>query len=149
MKRNGFTLIELMVVVIIIGIMAGLAAPGILRSLPQRRQQDARRQLFGDLQLLRQMSMAQDVFFCLDVTSANQYRVFRDNPASPNGEFDDGEQVVRTERLPNGISFSNTDFTVGFRPTGVLINTDINALAIQNTDGANDTIYIMQSGAVF
>ncbi len=149
MKKNGFSLIELMTVIIIIGILVGLTVPSIVRNVPQRKQKDARSQLFGELHLIRQMAMGQDLFYCLDVINSTQYRVFVDNSLAPNGSYDSGERVLRTVRLPSGITFSNTTFTVGFRPTGVLINTSINALAIQNTAGARDTIYIMQSGSIF
>ncbi|MBU1355974.1 MAG: type II secretion system GspH family protein [Candidatus Edwardsbacteria bacterium] len=149
MKKNGFSLIELMTVIIIIGIMAGLTVPGIMKNIPHRKQKDARSQLFGELHLIRQMAMGKDVFYCLDVISSTQYRVFVDNSLSPNGLYDGGETILRTVQLPSGITFSNTTFSVGFRPTGVLINNTINALAIQNTVGSRDTIYIMQSGSIF
>lgn len=149
MRKNGFTLIELMVVVIIIGILAGLTLPGILGSLPARRLKDARSQMVGDLNLARQMSMSRDQDYSLGVVNSTQYRVFIDKSSPRNGTYDAGDQIINTASLPRTISFASTVFSIGFNPSGIVNNSTINPLVLRNSKGMVDTIMIMQSGSIF
>jgi type IV fimbrial biogenesis protein FimT len=149
MKRNGFTLIELMVVVIIIGILGGLTVPSLVRNLPLRRLKDARAQMVGDLNLIRQLSMSRDLHYGLGVINSRQYRIFIDTSTPKNGTYDSGENIVKTTTLPASVSFNSTTFTIGFNPSGMVNNSSINPLIISLANGMVDTILIMQSGSIF
>ncbi|HAD82944.1 MAG: hypothetical protein A2509_11360 [Candidatus Edwardsbacteria bacterium RIFOXYD12_FULL_50_11] len=149
MKRNGFTLIELMVVIVVIGILAGLTVPGLVRNLPFRRIKDARAQLVGDLNLIRQMAMSRDIHYGLGVINSRQYRIFIDTSTPRNGAYDSGEAIIKTNTLPTSVSFNSTSFTIGFNPSGMVNNSSINPLIVSIANGTVDTILIMQSGSIF
>ena len=53
MKKGGFTLIELIIVIAILGISASIAIPGFSRWLPRYRLKSAASGLYSDLQLAR------------------------------------------------------------------------------------------------
>mgnify|MGYP001053023738 CR=1 FL=1 len=50
MKKNGFTLIELIVVIAIMGIAAAIAIPGFSRWLPDSRLKSATRDVYSNMQ---------------------------------------------------------------------------------------------------
>lgn len=147
-KQNGFSLIELMTVIIIIGIMVGIAVPAITRSLPQRRLLEGRDQVLNDLMILRQRSINEDR--CLGLASIagdlTQYQSFED--VNRNGIFDGGEQVLNISRLPTSISFT-ANFTVSFLPSGVLSQPIGSQVTFVNAKGQNESFQIMFSGMVF
>jgi prepilin-type N-terminal cleavage/methylation domain-containing protein len=69
-NKKGFTLIELMIVVVIIGILAALAIPRFMRSTTKSKQSEAK-------QLLKQIYTMQHAYrqefnaYCLNGVSAN------------------------------------------------------------------------------
>jgi type IV fimbrial biogenesis protein FimT len=86
--RSGFTLVEVMIVLAVIGVLAGLAAPSLLNTLPGLRVNGASRQVLADLRMARTQAVEKGksvvVKFHVDSTgssSAGTYVLAFDNNA--------------------------------------------------------------------
>jgi len=90
-SRAGFTLIELMVVIAIIGIVASITIPWLLN--PERRVKKVARELIGDMQQARVNAVKQNQNWRIDFDpGSNSYEVVDTEGADP-------EKVVKTVRF--------------------------------------------------
>jgi prepilin-type N-terminal cleavage/methylation domain-containing protein len=84
-RRRGFTLTELMIVVVLMGLMAAMAGPRMARWVQTIGQRGAFNQLISDLSLARIQAVRQGTTVSLNVIDANSYDVtvdaFGANPA--------------------------------------------------------------------
>lgn len=90
--RRGFTLPEMVLVVVIIGIMAAMAGPRLLRWVQVAGQRGAANQVIADLQYARVQAVRQGQTVSLRIDNATAYRVTVDDA---NGN------VVRTLKTMN------------------------------------------------
>lgn len=78
-RRRGFTLAELMIVVVIMGLMAAMAGPRMLRWVQTIGQRGAYNQLMSDLALARIQAVRQGTTVSLRIDDADTYRVTVDD----------------------------------------------------------------------
>lgn len=114
---RGFTIIEVMVVIVIIGIMAGIAAPNFMNYLVSRRLSGATMQLYGDLMNARMQAVSQNKWVALMIDNDHQYKIFPDD--NKNGAADDGG-IINKDLHPDygDVTFSTSPVTVTFYPNG-------------------------------
>jgi prepilin-type N-terminal cleavage/methylation domain-containing protein len=118
--RGGFTIIELIVVLIVFTVVVAIALPRAMRTTPRQQVHTAARQLTRDLEQARMQAIAAKrvVRVKFDVTQ-RFYAAFQDVSAARNGTIQETEPearaagfVVRDKvggipgaRLPSGVEF--------------------------------------------
>ena len=92
--NRGFTLVEVMIVIAIIGVMVGLVTPSLLGAIPGMRASGAAREILFDLRLARTLAIEKGVRAVVefDAPSSTHYRLFQDNNA-------DGAYTAGTDTL--------------------------------------------------
>ncbi len=122
---SGFTLMELMVVIAIIGMMSGIAIPNIISWLPDYRLRSATRDIVSCLQeaKLRAVKENERVVVIFNQFTES-YIAFVDSvPAGGNWAQDAIETVVRQQTMPAGVDIQSfpltTSYTVGFNNRGL------------------------------
>ncbi|MDO9390848.1 MAG: GspH/FimT family protein [bacterium] len=148
MKEKGFTLIELMVVVIIMGVVAAFSVPNFLRSLPTTRLNNSADDLRGKLMLARVRAIGEGVPYIARFTAnGTSYTIVKDINA--NETIDNGEPTV-THSYETGIA---NDSIPNANPSIVVFSPRGEALTpggIRLTNGRNEKsrVDVVTSGSV-
>lgn len=108
--KDGFSLMELMIVLVIIGIAAAIAIPNMGGWLGKRDLDSVARQMFSDFQRARSEAITRGRTVQIQVrTGANSWYLIQDAA---------GNVIVPQTAMPQGITILNTDF-----PLGLIANT--------------------------
>lgn len=141
--QSGFTLIELMIVIAIMGIMMALAVPSYQTYMAQRRLNGAARQVMSDLMAARMKAITQNnefkVFFPGSHSGAlsgnHQYQILDDddNDSTP----DEGEAIEIKDIQTN---YSDVTMTANnnpvFSPKGTATN--LATVTLSNSRGSKE-----------
>jgi type II secretion system protein H len=99
-NRQGFTLIEMVIVMLLAGVMAAVAVPRALRTSPQQEVHKAARQIMRDLESARMRAIASKRVVRLSFYESREfYAAYQDVTGSRSGAISETEQEARASRF--------------------------------------------------
>ena len=122
---RGFTLIEMMIIVAIIGVLAGLTIPGFANYLHKQKVIGARNELMADLQYARSLAIARRTTFRVEF-ELDRYRIILPGP----------DDVIRSNDAPDGVQFT-ADADPNFYPWGLSDACNVQVHNFKKTSNVN------------
>jgi len=155
-KNTGFTLVELLIVLAIMGIIAAVTIPGYMAFIPNYRLRSAAEELQGDIQFAKIRAIKLGVVVSIRVnTATDTYTMFVDNGAGANtgnGALDGDEGApIKTATMASGIDITGVTFTnnaVQFNSRGLPFNWNDGEVSIRNERGRTTAVSVDEAGSV-
>lgn len=123
-STKGFSLVELLVALTILGILVAISVPGILGQMPRYRLNGATRQIMTDLMWARMQAVSQNNQFRVFFLDNHRYTILDDDDS--DGNIDAGEWIqtkdIQTDYVDVTISASANPT---FYPRGTISPTTI------------------------
>lgn len=150
-RSSGFTLMEVMVVIAIVGIMSAIAIPNFISWLPDYRLRSATRDIVSCFQKAKLRAVKENTRVVLIFDHLNEeYTAFVDNVPA-NWALDGAETVVRHKSMPAGIDIqanpSTSAYTYGYNGRGLAVGGG-GTVQINNEKSNSSRIVINNAGNI-
>ena len=123
--RGGFTLVEIMIALAIVGIVVMLATSSFRGMMEKYRVEGETKQIFADLMDARGRAMQRNRSFFVQI-NANDYKTYEDTNPAPDGEGSldtSNDTLVANATVTHAISTNNLvgggNFTFRFNRNGI------------------------------
>lgn len=122
-NENGFSLIELMIIVVIIGIITSMAVPRFQDAYDRIKFRSANRDIISTIRLARSQAIVEKKNIGVNFDNmGNTITLFEKNdPYTVLELFEEADEVIRVDTMPGQYAYVWTDilnYSIVFRPTG-------------------------------
>jgi prepilin-type N-terminal cleavage/methylation domain-containing protein len=146
-NHNGISMMELMIVVVVIGIIAAMAAPHMDGAIKQMKFNNVGREILSSYRLARSSAITlqepHGVYFNSD---DNEILVFRDLVNPGMDQYEQGDSVVSRDSIEVNFDYLYTSFpgqTVMFNPDGSASSTgDVFCYREEDGDFNSFSVYL-------
>jgi prepilin-type N-terminal cleavage/methylation domain-containing protein len=138
-RRAGFSLTELMTVVLILGIIAGFAVPAVIKALSGWNLHTSREIVISEVKLLREKAIAQGRGLRIWFSPGSSLYWFQNNP--PSGPW-------VSYQLPNRVTFYSVNFTPGSQYDTYMVADGRSCTSASGTTGKSGTIILTNNKGV-
>ncbi len=148
-RTAGFTMLEMMIIVVIIGIAAAMAVPSFYNTIPRLKARTEARNILNFIRLARSKAVSGGAQYGVYVDTDNRrYILFKDTLNPAQMIYNDGDSVVvGPEILDSDVVLTNSTFAnncVIFLPTGGASQSG--SFTLDNTDGGSSyTVSVLSS----
>ena len=115
-RQAGFTMVELMIVIVVIAILSAIAVPNIISWLPNYRLKAAARDLYSNMQQVKMKAIKENKDWAIVFDSANnRYYICSDKGADNSWSATGDNSITATINLlsyKNGIGYGHGSATV-------------------------------------
>lgn len=134
-NKKGFTLIEVIVVMGLIGIMAAIAIPSIIAKVPDYKLKGTARDVYSTLQRARTLAVKSNGNSAVIFDTANNKYDLCDDWNTTTSSCDGNLQTVSFDKIGAGIGYGHGSATVSAtKPPGALPAGDVSY-------GGNDVVF--------
>jgi prepilin-type N-terminal cleavage/methylation domain-containing protein len=135
--QKGFTLLEVIVVVAIMGILAGIAAPHLAEMARNSKFKEAAQKIHSSMREARSLAVTSNVVHRIEVVDASRWELIGRN-----------NTVLKSWILPSEVTLTsnNNDSPLRFNPDGSM-NADITPATFQVLNRSGTPIYDVQVAA--
>jgi type IV fimbrial biogenesis protein FimT len=139
-NKNGFTLIELIIVIALLAILSAIAIPSFYGWRNQTKLRDAIETIKGDIEVAKSRAIRENDFVSI-LINYDGYQIFIDDGSGGgtggNWVRDGDETVIRNRVLTGGVVIDLANTTLdhdrtGFNGRGYPVNTGVITLSYRN-----------------
>ena len=122
---RGFTIIELVTIIVIVAILLAVGIPGYMSWVPDMKLRSAIRNIKSDMEMAKSTAIRENTSCALvfdTSTDPDSYMVFIDN-VTTNLVRDAGETILKTVDIPRTVTMTGASFdgdaAIGFNSRGI------------------------------